>query len=156
MKIKRFLIAGLSVSTIFSAVFCEENIESNKNILIVNKNSVQNNLGLLAAPKQVIGQVSSDLGMLKQERMRARAKIRAQGAEDRRNKFMEARDKRKKALEERRTILAQKKAEYAKTRKNESSDVPTKKPAAPKNTMLGAQNKQPIILKSPVTQIKKS
>lgn len=81
--------------------------------------------------------------------MAERHKARAAGAEQRRERLMAIREKRKKAFEKRQ---ADKKAQVGSGIKK--SPITGQKPLAPQNNMLKPQ--APIVLRNSITQVKKS
>lgn len=81
--------------------------------------------------------------------MAERYKARAAGAQQRRERLMAIREKRKKALEKRR---ADKKAQVRSGIKK--SPLAVNKPSAPQNSMLKPQ--APIVMRNSTTQVKKS
>lgn len=141
-------ILSMSVCFLPTAYLVTASDQFENNSIVINQQKV----------RQEAKQLADNQGAIKRDRMRARAQARAIGAADRKNRLMERREKHKQELERRRALFAQKQAERTAQGKDEKARVvPLQKPAAPQNTMLNAQATQkPIVIKSPLTQLKKS
>lgn len=110
-----------------------------------------------AQVRQAVGAIGIK-GTDAQARMKSRARSRALGAAERRERLLKRQQERQEELARRQAFALQKKEKEASLQLNDPKNLSHQKPAAPQNTMLQANvsSTKSVVIKSPLTQLKKS